>query len=106
MMFARRVRIFISVVACLGLLQFLLALAYAITHYPGGYSFFGNFLSDLGRTRASGEDNMLCSQVFNRSIVALGLSLLPFFALVPSTLGSSPRRRGSSPWAEPCPQPG
>lgn len=92
MTLAHRFRLFVSMTACAGLAQFLLALGYAMTHYPGGYSFFGNFLSDLGRTRNwGGEDNLICSMVFNRSIVALGLSLLPFFAFVPSTLGSGAR---------------
>ncbi len=89
---ARRFRLIVSVVACLGLAQFLLSLAYAIAYYPGGYSFFGNFLSDLGRTRTwAGSDNQLCSLLFNRAIVVLGLSLLPFFAFVPSTLGTGKR---------------
>jgi hypothetical membrane protein len=87
-----RTRLLVSMIACLGLAQFLLAVGFAIAYYPGGYSFFGNFLSDLGRTATkSGYDNPLCSRVFNGGVVGLGVSLLPFFALVPSTLGSEDR---------------
>ena len=90
MMRERRLRLFVSIAALLGLAQFLVAVAYAIAYYPGGYSFFGDFLSDLGRN-ATGKASPGVSRLFNRSIVLLGLSLLPFFALVPSTLDSGGR---------------
>ncbi len=76
----------VSLAALVGLAQFLVAITYAIAYYPSGYSFFGNFLSDLGSSASPGV-----SRLFNRSIVLLGLSLLPFFTLVPSTVDSSGR---------------
>lgn len=80
----------VSLAALVGLAQFLVAVTYAITYYPGGYSFFSDFLSDLGRN-ATDRASPGVSRLFNRSIVLLGLSLLPFFALVPSTVDSGGR---------------
>lgn len=84
-----RVKLAVTVVACAGVTQFLVAAAVAIAHYPGGYSFCGDFLSDLGKSRATPWAGELpCSALFNTSIIVLGASLIPFFAAVPSTLNA------------------
>ena len=91
-----RLHLLVSLVACAGILQFLASLFLAVNLYAGGtgdqpelkgYSWTGNFLSDLGRTRAwSGSDNASSARMFNRSVLLLGSSLLPFFAVLPSVL--------------------
>ena len=77
--------------AILGLVQFLIFVNLAMDHYPGGmiadadstgYSWTGNWLSDLGRLEAiNGVDNETSSRYFNGSIIGLGMSLLAFFAV-------------------------
>ncbi len=86
----RRFRWIVSLVAMVGVLQFLVAVGFAIAYYPGGYSFFGDFLSDLGGS-STGKANPGVARLFNGSIVVLGISLVPFFALVPSTVDSAGR---------------
>lgn len=75
--------------AVLGIAQFSVCLPVAMNHYPGGtyadpktigYSWSGNWLSDLGRVTAiNGNDNSTSARIFNTSIVTLGVSLLVFF---------------------------
>lgn len=82
-----------NAVCFLGVLQFVGCTALAMLYYPGGtlgdhqtigYSFFANYLSDLGRTAAwSGADNGVSAALFNTSIVLLGLSTVPFFLFLP-----------------------
>ncbi len=62
--------------ATLGVLQFLICTATAIYHYPGGFSFTQNYLSELGR-QATQYDS-----IYNGSIIFLGFSLIPSFALL------------------------
>ena len=99
-----RTYLVLSLVASLGIVQFLFAVAIAIKYYPGGnsaspygsgYSLLNNFLSDLGRTKTwSGADNSISALVFNLSVILLGASLLPFFAVLPSTV----RKGGAIVW--------
>lgn len=89
-------RLVICLAACLGIVQFLVAVVIAIRCYPGdtggadrGYSMAGNFLSDLGRWQTeSGKDNAVSAAIFNGSVILLGITLLPFFAILPATLRS------------------
>lgn len=77
-----------AVLGLVCILQFLLLATYAISQYPGGtrhnrstkgYSWSGNWLSDLGRTSAwNGRENQASSTAFNRSIVALGAGVCLF----------------------------
>jgi hypothetical membrane protein len=88
-----RTHLIVSLVAFLGIVQFLVAVAIAIQHYPAdfgrGYSIFDNYLSDLGRSRTFwGQDNSVSAALFNRSAVILGASLLPFFVILPTTIGA------------------
>lgn len=76
-----------GLIAAAGLCQFVVAVAIAIVNYPETYSLSRNFLSDLGcRVTPEGSDNRVSSVVFNRSIICLGASLLPFFIVMPSSL--------------------
>lgn len=82
-----------NAVSAVGVLQFAVCLAAAMLVYPGGtplesnapgYSFFGNYLSDLGRSVAwSGVPNPLGSILFNTSLMVLGLATIPFFLFLP-----------------------
>jgi hypothetical membrane protein len=79
-----------GLVAFLGIAQFLYSAPHAMSVYPGGYSVTENFLSDLGcRATHRHEDNSASALIFNRSIVVLGFSLIPFFTVMPAVL---PRR--------------
>jgi hypothetical membrane protein len=89
-----RTHLIVSVVAFLGIVQFLGAVTIAVHRYPvgpsgKGYSVFDNFLSDLGCSRTqSGEDNSASAPVFNGSAMILGATLLPFFSFLPTTIGT------------------
>ncbi len=82
-----------NVLSCLGVVQFLVLTAIAMRCYSGGtmqdhqtasYSFYENFLSDLGRLVAwSGAGNGASMLLFNGSLVLLALSLVPFFWFLP-----------------------
>ena len=89
-----RTHLLVSVVAFIGIVQFLVAVPMAIHRYPAGilgkgYSMSDNFLSDLGcsRTFFWQEDNSASAAIFNRSAIILGASLLPFFSILPTTIG-------------------
>ena len=83
-----------NAVSCFGVAQFLCLSVWAMHWYPGGtmedhqtagYSFYENFLSDLGMTKAwSGQPNPTASLLFNTALVVLGLSIIPFFLFLPS----------------------
>ena len=60
-------------IAVLGVIQYLVANAVAMAHFPDGYSFSGNFLSDLGRSTHDYSD------FYNFSLIFLGIGLLPLF---------------------------
>ncbi len=81
MLHINRIVVIVTAVACLGVVQFVCLVVAAIRAYPGGagHAFFGNFLSDLGRSNTPG------SMLFNGAIIVLGLSLFPFFAALLAT---------------------
>jgi hypothetical membrane protein len=82
-----------SAISLLGVLQFLICLALAMQWYAGGsplneraagYSFYGNFLSDLGRTVTwSGAPNNASASLFNTSLVILAVAHVPFYLFLP-----------------------
>lgn len=83
--FHRR-NVLFGLIACGGIVQFVVAANWAIQNYPGGYRFAEHFLSDLGRNRTiHGVENADCAYVFSRSIVAMGISLMPFFSVMAET---------------------
>lgn len=59
--------------ATIGVVHYLGCSAVAMAHFPDGYSFEGNFLSDLGRS------SMEYSDWYNLTLILLGLSLYPLF---------------------------
>lgn len=75
--------------AMFGIGQFAFSLVLAVDRYgdEDGYSATENFLSDLGRTRTiDGLNNVTASAIFNRSVVILGLSLVPFSCALTTVL--------------------
>ena len=66
----------VLVLAAVGVSQFTICTTIAIYNYPGGFSFSKNYLSELGR-QATQYDS-----IYNGSIMFLGLSLIPSFALL------------------------
>jgi hypothetical membrane protein len=82
----------VSLAGFLGIMQFACVVMVAIHRYPAsgirhGYSISKNFLSDLGCSRTPmGEDNSASATVFNPSAVILGVSLLPFFWVLSTTI--------------------
>lgn len=82
-----RINLVFGLIAWLGIVQFAISVRYAVSLYADDYSVAENFLSDLGRTVTfDGTDNSNCANVFNRSVIILGITLLPFFAVMPSVL--------------------
>ncbi|MHB8953833.1 MAG: hypothetical protein ACYC4U_12760 [Pirellulaceae bacterium] len=82
-----------NTISLLGVLQFLGGLGLAMRWYAGGslldpqatgYSFLGNYLSDLGRNVAwSGASNQASAVVFNGSLVVLAVAQVPYFLFLP-----------------------
>ena len=71
------------ILAVFGILQFLFIIFLAILFYPGGYNFFGYFLSDLGTVRArNGELNQISSAMFFATFLALNGLLIPFWLIL------------------------
>ena len=82
-----RTNVICGLVALLGILQFAYCVYHAANVTPDGYSISEHFLSDLGRTKThSGRDNTACADIFNRSVMLLGVSLIPFFSVISKTL--------------------
>lgn len=80
--------------AIFGILQFLLLIFLAILFYPGGYDFFGYYLSDLGAVRArNGESNTISSALFSVTFSLMGLSLIPFWLIISTLFANSPVER-------------
>ena len=77
----------------IGMIQYLIFTTVAMFFYTGGtlvdsstrgYSFFSNFFSDLGRTRAlSGKSNLTSYLIFTISGSIMGVSLIPFSIAIP-----------------------
>ncbi len=80
-----RMNLALGALACMGIAQFGISIFWAIASYDH-YSLTENFLSDLGRVRVNGVDNTASASVFNRSLVILGLSLIPFFVVIPAVV--------------------
>lgn len=83
--------------AVFGILQFLFLTFLAILFYPGGYNFFGYFLSDLGTVRArNGELNQISSALFLVTFSILAGSLIPFWLILRTLFTNSSLERGLS----------
>ncbi len=65
-------------------IQLTVCLTVAMAVYPGGYSFWQNTMSDLGRDEtASGEANPIGSKVYNTSLAVGTLGLAAMWLVVP-----------------------
>lgn len=79
--------------AMIGCVQFVVLTAVAMWLYPGGtyddpttegYSFFGNYFSDLGLTETLlGESNRISSLLFATALALAGICLVLFFMVMP-----------------------
>ncbi|MFX1255319.1 MAG: hypothetical protein ACFFCZ_27200 [Promethearchaeota archaeon] len=64
-------------------LQFILLTFTAMFFYPGGYDFFGYFISDLGRVMAiNGEPNDISFILFNLAMLIGALTQIPFWLII------------------------
>lgn len=83
-----------SMITLISMILFFVNTFLAIIFYPGGtyrdpntvgYHFFSNFFSDLGRTtNFNGNSQSLSFFLFNSSLIIIGLTIIPFFILLPS----------------------
>ncbi|KKK47435.1 hypothetical protein LCGC14_3155200, partial [marine sediment metagenome] len=65
-------------------IQLTVCLTVAMAVYPGGYSFWQNTMSDLGRDEtASGEPNPIGSKVYNTSLAVGTLGMAAMWLVVP-----------------------
>ena len=77
-----------------GCLQYIILIFVAMLIYTGGtednpnsvgYSFWGNSLSDLGRTVAySGQINTISMVIFSITLTIWAISIIPFFIVLPN----------------------
>ena len=90
-----RTNLLFGLVACLGIGQFLAATCAATASYPSaaggavsGYELSSHFLSDLGCTKTpDGLPNSNSASLFNRSVIGLGIALIPFLCVLASHCG-------------------
>ncbi|HEY0088466.1 MAG TPA: DUF998 domain-containing protein [Candidatus Lokiarchaeia archaeon] len=68
----------------LGGLFFIIITIIAMLFYPGGYSFFYNYFSDLGASKSvkNHEPHPVSSLLFLIACVVVGVSLIPFWIVV------------------------
>ena len=77
-----------------GCIQYIILIFVAMLFYAGGtednpniagYSFWGNSLSDLGRTVAySGQTNTISMIIFSITLTIWAISIIPFFIVLPN----------------------
>ena len=81
-------------VIVLGVVQFFLLTFVAALLYPGGFDYFGYFFSDLGAVMAkNGEPNFASSALFSIAIVAVAVTLIPFWLVIRSLFVKSKLER-------------
>lgn len=77
-------------VAVFGVIQFFLLTFLAALVYPEGFDYFGYFFSDLGAVVArNGEPNSISSPLFTVTVIAVAITLIPFWLIMRSTLTKS-----------------
>ncbi|MFX0202309.1 MAG: DUF998 domain-containing protein [Candidatus Hodarchaeota archaeon] len=73
----------ICTIVIFGVLQFFLLTSLAAYYYPGGYSYFKYYFSDLGAVVAkNGEINSISSTFFFISLTLVALALIPFWLII------------------------
>ena len=78
------------VVGVLGVVQFFLLTFLAALFYPGGFDYLGYYFSDLGAVVAkNGEPNSISSTLFSVTVIAVALTLIPFWLIIRSLFTES-----------------
>ena len=73
-----------------GVAQFFLLTFIAAVFYPGGFDYLGYFFSDLGAVVAkNGEPNLISSTLFSIAVVAVAITLIPFWLIMRSQFAKS-----------------
>lgn len=81
----KKLGIFIVIV---GGLQFIVVTIIAMFFYPGGYNFFFNYFSALGRTTTAATHtlpnapNVISFVMFFTAIIIVAISIIPFFLII------------------------
>ena len=84
----------VCIVIVLGIAQFFLLTFVAALLYPGGFDYFGYFFSDLGAVNAkNGEPNLISSALFSIALVAVAITLIPFWLVIRSLFTKSKLER-------------
>jgi NAD-dependent dihydropyrimidine dehydrogenase PreA subunit len=97
-------RVYLLVIACC--VQFLVLTLLAMLFYPGGtlydastvgYSFFGNFFSELGITLTyTGKSNAVSAVIFTFSLTVFGIGIAAFFAATQYIVGTARSGRAAA----------
>ena len=78
------------VVGVFGVAQFFLLTFLAALFYPGGFDYLGYYFSDLGAVVAkNGEPNSISSTLFSVTVIAVALTLIPFWLIIRSLFTES-----------------
>lgn len=73
------------IISVIGALQFIFVSFIGMLFYPDGYEFLGHYLSDLGTTVSrNGLPNMASRILFLISCTWAGISLIPFWIVMPT----------------------
>jgi hypothetical membrane protein len=84
----------VCIVIVLGIVQFFLLTFVAALLYPGGFDYLGYFFSDLGAVNAkNGEPNLISSALFSIALVAVAITLIPFWLIIRSLFTKSKLER-------------
>lgn len=74
-----------SLVTFFGCFQFIIVTLIAMVFYPGGYNFFFDYFSTLGRTQTVDlVPNSLASLMFLIACIIAGAVIIPFLLVIPS----------------------
>ena len=73
-----------TLLAIFGCVQFVIITLVSMLIYPGGYSFFNNYFSDLGRTVTKGSnlDNSLDAGLFLITLFLVFVTIIPFWLII------------------------
>jgi hypothetical membrane protein len=78
------------VVSFIGVAQFFLLTFLAAFFYPGGFDYLGYYFSDLGAVVAkNGEPNLISSTLFSVTVIAVAITLIPFWLIIRSLFTKS-----------------
>jgi len=87
----------VCILTFFGVFQFIILTFVAAIFYPGDYSFFKYYFSDLGAVVArNGEINLISSKLFFVALIVIALSLVPFWLIIRSLFTNSQFERALS----------